>query len=72
MLDSREGLGNDGRAAGQAVPVMPDDCHTCHDILEGFGHLCLLVDEVLPCAGGTGVTSDGEVGLETHFSVVDA
>lgn len=58
----------DGRKSLSAVDegslVLSDDSELSHRSLELGGHVRLVGDESLPCAGGTRVTSEGLIGLE--------
>ncbi|KAF8526395.1 hypothetical protein JB92DRAFT_2826591 [Gautieria morchelliformis] len=56
------------RAVDQLGWVLTNHGELSHSIPEGIGHPFLLSDEALPHASRAGVTSDEEVGLETHLA----
>ena len=72
LLESRLGGGDDLRAVNQLMNGLTDNSKLSHGGGEGSGHLGLVVNERLPRASSTRVVGKSEIGLETHFTDVEA
>ena len=67
---SRNRCRNNFATVNKFITAVSDNGEFSHGCLEVSGHLLLLVDLFLPEASGTWVTSEQEIRLETHFTLV--
>lgn len=68
----RHRSGDDFRTVNEVTGILANNCELSHCLLESSSHLVLLINEALPSARGTRITSESKVRLKTHLSNIVA